>query len=675
MKRTFILLATLFSLGNLNAQNSLVAGETTIKLDKNKANVLNKKFDFTSLNRSKKINESVEIEEGKLSTSNKEDGHTTPEPFAKIKSLEWNVGDNVGTLEKLFFSTKYTYGNNASLTVSIYTDDVKVDKEFTIDLPTSANNNGVINDFSSKLIDGKNELLVPIYVHFFEGGSGPEFQKNQIWLVSEKGEIIHKADAVSAFIKVDATGKHRYFVVNSEDDSQTTLTLVDLENEANNKSYAMPTNLIYNFEGSPIDFKNIDGKETIGVIHYDKIFMNNNTLEYTRDNTLVFNYFDYEMNLVKRMNIPNIGFDEENPYVFPLATYGMFYQSDKYDLTKDVFNSDDKYEVIFGSYFYDMMADRSWYNYYLVNEDGKVLKTIQDDISSPGYLAGIEMSELPNQSDQVMMLIGEGDAVSGLKVFDLPSFNVAHSFDAYYNEELLSLSFNRLAVGNSFNYVVGLSYMEEEGRKSFGVLNYYDAKGDFQKKQRLTLTDRSQRFVPYLTQATLDPKVIDEDDALEFIYLDMHADPVSGKNVNKYWIAKSENDVLATFVGDNENGNISSIGYMTNRAGKYDRLYTFYGSQYSSTGFLTSFYQLPMKTLEVKEQVKTKQSIVYLSNRNEIVFQYNFNNYRVYSIDGRLITHGTSVKTLSTLGWSKGVYVVKTMDAVKGSNNAKIIVN
>jgi len=182
MKKTFILLATIFGLCSTTyAQTIFEKSNTTlIKNNKSKSNSLdklNRSFDWTTHNRGKDANAFANFEEtAGLNTKNGSETNTLT-PFGSVNAQRWTYGTNVDTNETVMFSIDSKYGANASLTFKTYTDDLKVDKQFTISIPESANRAEPIGDFSSKILDNNNKLIVAVYVHFFRRRTRASFSK------------------------------------------------------------------------------------------------------------------------------------------------------------------------------------------------------------------------------------------------------------------------------------------------------------------------------------------------------------------------------------------------------------------------------------------------------------------------------------------------------------------
>ena len=678
MKKTFILLATIFGLCSTTyAQTIFEKSNTTlIKNNKSKSNSLdklNRSFDWTTHNRGKDANAFANFEEtAGLNTKNGSEKNTLT-PFGSINAQRWTYGTNVDTNETVMFSIDPKYGANASLTFKTYTDDLKVDKQFTISIPESANRAEPIGDFSSKILDNNNKLIVAVYVHFFEGGQGPAFQKHQIWFVNESGEILNKVDASSAEILKDSKGKLNVYTYHSDED-YVTVKKVDLNNSTNTLEYKVPFDLVNFYVGLPLAHKNLNGKDYVVLARYTEQLVDNSTLEFNTNAKFALDFIDAETFVLdKTYTLPVIGFDEENPYTIPMATFGLFYNTDKYDISSNIYNTDSKLEFTYGSYIYDLMADKESYNYFVVNEDGTILKSLTEDVVAGGIETGIELIEIPNQKDQVAMLVDQnGEGGSNVKIYNLPDFELAQDFPVLYNDDILSLNMNRIPSDNSFNYVVGLNAGEMDGDKAFGLVKHYDAKGVEVKKVRLPITLETELFAPFLNALTLNPTIVNDDDKIEYVYA--YQDRENGVAANTYGIAQDENNVLAMFSGRTERGNITTIGYGMNKKGEFDRLYAYYGSDYSATSFITDFYKFPFESLAVNDIQKNTQSIKYLSNVKEIRVDYDYETYQVFNMSGNLISSGNSSKKIFTNGWNKGVYVIKTIDKQGKANTAKILV-
>ena len=673
MKITFILLTTLFGISSTYAQTIFDKSSKHLieKVSNNNEDKLNKKFDLVSYNKAKMFSSPLEaLESTAGSTFNKSADDL--KPFATINIQGWGYANNVDNGETLFFGAEYKFKAGAYFTFTLYTDDLKIDKQFKIDIPETANRVQVVSNFSSKVLDNNNKLIIPIYVHYFEGGQGPDFQKDAIWFVSETGEIISKVESAGAEIIVDSKGKTNIFTY-GDTNTEYYLNKIDLNNSANNKQVTINADLVNYFAGIPIVHKNLNGKDYIVFNHYTERLVDNNTMEFNKNAKYVMDFINYDtFTIEKTYKLPVIGFDQENPYTIPMVTYGMFYNDDKYDITQTTFNTDSKIEFLYGTYFYNMILDSEWYNYYVVNEDGVIIKKLEEEIVNAGAEIGVTLQELPNQKDQVAMLVGGKEGISNIKIYNLPEFELASEFSALHNEDLLSLNFNRITNENSYNYLFGLNFGELEGENAYGIVKYYDPKGKEVKKVRLPISNKTEKFSPFLTSATLNPYIINSDDKIEYIYA--YQDKINNKAANTYAIAQDENNLVALFGGRTEKGNVTGAGYLSNRKGKIDRIYTYYGSDYSATSYLTEFYKLPLENLAVNDVTKNNQSIKYLNNIKEIRIDYDYQTYQVYSIDGKLISNGNTVKTIFTNGWNKGIYIIKTIDKLGKTNTAKIVI-
>ena len=676
MKKTFILLATIFGLCSTTYAQTIFEKSNTIvfeRIKKDKKETLKRNFDWTTYNRGKDINSFGEFSQVNSSVKSRATEQNDIKPFGNINAQRWAYGKNVDNNETILFSIDSKYGPNATFTLKTYTDDLKVDKQFTISIPETTTRAEAIADFSAKILDNNDKLIVGVYVHFTDGGQGPESVKDQIWFVNEAGEVLYKEDTTSAEFLTDSKGKQQAYTYKTNDDF-VTIKKINLTDTSKNLEYKIPFSLANFYVGMPIVHKNLNGKDYVVLARYTEQLVDNSTLEFNTNAKFALDFIDAETFVLdKTYTLPVIGFDEENPYTIPMATFGLFYNTDKYDISSNIYNTDSKLEFTYGSYIYDLMADKESYNYFVVNEDGTILKSLTEDVVAGGIETGIELIEIPNQKDQVAMLVDQnGEGGSNVKIYNLPDFELAQDFPVLYNDDILSLNMNRIPSDNSFNYVVGLNAGEMDGDKAFGLVKHYDAKGVEVKKVRLPITLETELFAPFLNALTLNPTIVNDDDKIEYVYA--YQDRENGVAANTYGIAQDENNVLAMFSGRTERGNITTIGYGMNKKGEFDRLYAYYGSDYSATSFITDFYKFPFESLAVNDIQKNTQSKKYLSNVKEIRVDYDYETYQVFNMSGNLISSGNSSKTIFTNGWNKGVYVIKTIDKQGKANTAKILV-
>ena len=676
MKKTFILLATIFGLCSTTYAQTIFEKSNTIvfeRIKKDKKETLKRNFDWTTYNRGKDINSFGEFSQVNSSVKSRATEQNDIKPFGNINAQRWAYGKNVDNNETILFSIDSKYGPNATFTLKTYTDDLKVDKQFTISIPETTTRAEAIADFSAKILDNNDKLIVGVYVHFTDGGQGPESVKDQIWFVNEAGEVLYKEDTTSAEFLTDSKGKQQAYTYKTNDDF-VTIKKINLTDTSKNLEYKIPFSLANFYVGMPIVHKNLNGKDYVVLARYTEQLVDNSTLEFNTNAKFALDFIDAETFVLdKTYTLPVIGFDEENPYTIPMATFGLFYNTDKYDISSNIYNTDSKLEFTYGSYIYDLMADKESYNYFVVNEDGTILKSLTEDVVAGGIETGIELIEIPNQKDQVAMLVDQnGEGGSNVKIYNLPDFELAQDFPVLYNDDILSLNMNRIPSDNSFNYVVGLNAGEMDGDKAFGLVKHYDAKGVEVKKVRLPITLETELFAPFLNALTLNPTIVNDDDKIEYVYA--YQDRENGVAANTYGLAQDENNVLAMFSGRTERGNITTIGYGMNKKGEFDRLYAYYGSDYSATSFITDFYKFPFESLAVNDIQKNTQSIKYLSNVKEIRVDYDYETYQVFNMSGNLISSGNSSKTIFTNGWNKGVYVIKTIDKQGKANTAKILV-
>lgn len=220
--------------------------------------------------------------------------------------------------------------------------------------------------------------------------------------------------------------------------------------------------------GVPMDFYTLDGEEYIVLGHYKHLFMDNMTLEIFPDNNLVIKILNLDLEEEETFLL-DIETRYPNEFYIPRAEFGMFYRDNEYNLSKNIFNSDDKFEIVYGISYYNLMMDIEWTEYILANEDGEILGEINEQI----LLTHTGLAEIEGFDSQIAFLYGENGMATNIGFFDIESWEMVASFEARHNDDLLSDQFNRIATEDSYHWVIGLGEPDVESGQIYGVINEY----------------------------------------------------------------------------------------------------------------------------------------------------------------------------------------------------------
>ncbi len=657
MKKSIILAATLLASNIVNAQEVINFENAGLKVNKSEK-VLKTKPDFTKFVSAKK---QMPIFDASFNTYGTADKTASVTPSNTIVADEWGQIKVVETGLVENYQIKYKYGAGANMTYKFLDANFNETKSFNISIPTTANHVTVINTMSK--VDGVRRIMM--FVHYFEGGSGPDYQKNAIWVVNENGEKLKEFDATSGKFLKSASGDLR-ILTSVEKDPSTTFTLHDTNYNVL-KTETINTDLFYNYGGSPLSILKIKGEDKIVMAHYEKLFMDNDTFEVTPDNHLLVKIFDVNLNLEKTIPLDLTSIHPDSPYVFALGDFGTLPFSYKFEITDKTFNDDEALEIMYAIRYEDLINDNSWANYYVANEQGQRIKSLEKDI-----IGIMEMTPIATQDDQLGFIIGEGDFGSSIDTFNIQSWTDGFSFPASYNGQTLTANFNRIPNAGSYSYLAGLGQGKTIDNVAYGIINQYAKTGQFEKEIKLNIGTNPQMFFPVLNSETLSPTTYNNDNDIEFSYIHKHKFPTGTKLYNEFSVAKDYQTPIFSVKGDGAYGDIISSGFVRDETEtnikKLAMLYR--NSTYDIT---TEFYDLPLATLATTDVAKNKAKIYYDDKSQVIGSLEKADKFEVYNAVGNLVSVASNTNKVSATSFAKGLYIVKlTTNAVV--TTSKVIV-
>ncbi len=611
-----------------------------------------KKYDMTQVNRPRLIN-SI-FENGLESNISNRSNLVEVEAFAQIEVDSWGIISDMETNADVFYSLDRPTSTMAE--IKTYDNDLFVVDSFTVEIPESANQVQLLNHYSSSFFNDDSSKEFLVYLHYFdEEIPGPDGQIWEIWVVNGEGEVLKSLNATSAYAKIDAEGNKKLFTY-FDNDEDVVIQSFDVSTWEIDNSYSFETELIHFFMGSPFEFVTIADEDYIVVAHYKHLYLDNNTMQVFPDNNLIVKILDLDFNEIK-----SISLDIDTRYpgaedVLPMAQFGMFYKDDTYDVSKNIFNADDKFEVVYGIYYFDMMNDTEWSNFILANEDGEILKVLKEYIID----SFMDMNTIEGHDNQLGFLMGEGGQATTLGFFDIESWEIVKTFSAEHNGDLLSSKFNRIAHEDIYHYVIGLGEPDMVGSTMYGVIGEYKISGEEFKRHSFELPDNVVLFDPILTSYSLIPNLFTEDEGQHFMYVYKEQIPNGSAIFNNLVIAKDSDAVLVEFRGDTELGNITGSAFLADSNGKYDKMTVQYEP---GDRWITDFYRLPFESdLAVEDQIQTAFSFFPNPTSGKLNFQSNvsINSVQVYTILGNLIVNqgleGTQVQ-LDLSHLPSGIYL------------------
>lgn len=619
----------------------------------------NFRYDMLKMDRPKQIKPLLqnEIESHQSPFGNQTQSNSEVTPFAQINTSRWGVINDYDTNGEVLYSSERDLN---TFTVKTYDDDIFVVDEFSIQVPESANQVEVLDHYSSQFFNSNATQEFLIYLHYFEGENpGPDDQVFEIWVVESDGNIIEQVSGTNARAKIDADGNHKLFTYLYDEGVAATINAHNVDTWTVENTYSIDSDLINYFAGIPYDFIEVDGQEYIVIAHYESLLMDNISFEVYPDNSLIIKLLNFDLVEQKTMSLdidtryPNAG-----EFVIPMASYGLFYRDQTYDISSDIFNADSNLEVVYGIHYYDMIADNEWDTYLVADENGNMIHELNQYLIS-NYM---ELQSIEGEDNQLAFLMGEDGMATNLGFFDIESWSFQMMFSAEYNGDILSNKFNRIPVGESYHYLIGIGNSDVIEGVNYGVIAEYDKDGTSIFRHQFELPNNVQLFSPVLTPYALIPNLFtEENDDRHFMYIYKEQSP-EGPIFNNLVVSKGQGESLVEFRGDTDAGNIVGSNFLTDGNGTFNKMTIQY--EQSSEGNIVDFYRLPFNiTLGVEDQIKNELSFFPNPTTGQLNFSSNndVKNIEIYNIQGQMVYNKSKISTnnLDVSNLSQGVYFMK----------------
>lgn len=674
---TTVLLAIFYSIVSISqsiTESESIVQERLMKLKE-------KQFDITTINKPKLLNFKL-TEDKSLSafntTVNSESDNEDNEiiPFTRIETEFWGVLNNIENNNNIYFSTEQ---DGTSFNIITYDEDFNIEDDFTITVPESANQIQLIDHYSTHYFSADATREFMVYIHHFDPEiMGPEGQIWEVWIINSNGDILGKVDGNAAYAKLDSNNNKVLYSFKSDYTDAITISAYNPSNFEVIDEYFISSDVINFYMGMPFDFIEVDGQEYLMVSHYESLFMDNMTLEVYPDNHLIVKLLDFDFQEVKSMSFEiESRYDNLGEFVIPMAEFGTFFTNSErnFNISKDIFNSDSKFEILYGVYYYDMIQDKEWSTYRVADEDGEILHELNE------FIVGInpDILEIEGEDTQVAFLYGENEPeATNLGFFDVENWYFTTTFDAVYLDDQLSDKFNRIPYQDTYHYLIGIGSPDIVEDNTYGVINEYTKSGDLYKRHRLYLPENVELFQPILTSTVLTPNLFtEESEELHFLYVYLER-MNEGFITNNLIIAKDAENVLVEFRGDGVDGNIATAGVGMNYTGtKIDNFYI----SYEADDFkqLIDFYKLPfVQLLGVENFDQTSLSVYPNPSKDFIHIKSNslVNGIKIYSMGGKLVHSQLLSSTQSSVNISSlpiGIYIAHITLEDGSIQNVKLI--
>lgn len=604
-------------------------------------------------------------------------------PSLELKG-SWSSFYNIETGE----SQMYTYSevkeewSITEITIQPYDNDLKPLTPIIVrDLP------------SPSVVSVDYERTNDYFIIFFYSPAHGDYQS---WFINNKGEVVYQLATSGAFFLDGKTLmaleiEESYDPETYEPTGEAEFKIYDLPSfEARELTIPFPNIMTTPQElFAPFFDYELDGKDLFVVASVSKMLMNMEDYNPDKDCHLTIQMYDKNDNysLYKEIDIlldsyfephADMESDEFEGFNVHSIIFGAQALPWEYYISKDVFNSDDKIEIVF-SVSIDKMGREGSYVYYVVNEDGQLVKEFKPE----GLYAQLSLNEVEGAASEMLFVLADEEGNQSLQIVDCKTFETKVDIPAYIGDDnlMVSVEIHRILENNEIVYLMAMAVENVE----IGVDQYQSNGHIYKINNKLEILDdivldltydpnwMAINFDPILSLVET-PLAFDPDKAIDYIYGVKYGKIEGGYMVEqtgtyiyvskageKAYFAPFNNEEFASVYGET-----SGAGFLYDKTGSSPKYFYITGVNWDSYPdyYTTAFYALPLKVTEpesISDEITNKEAFVFVNNDNiEIRTSEEIDYVQVYSISGALVYQGTD-KQIATERWNTGVYVVKAV--------------
>lgn len=523
-----------------------------------------------------------------------------PQQTAHLQSHAWGFiegPDGLWTYTQTFESANYYYTKSD---ITLYNSKHQQVGQISINIPDGKKVNAIqpMNLVTNKLFDKDADTYeVAIYMHEVGEFDQNSMMAEQIYktkVFSTDGTEVYECNGLGMFVDMQLNEWTRYQrLVNVLDPNDYDTLTIDIiappggqKEPFVEKTFKIPFELTNYSDGGYISVAQIDNQPYYVISHYEKPWAEDYDLTTfdpipTPDNNYILKVYNRNFKMVDSLSVP-VEKSEEALYRF--VSFGLM--SNK-DLSKNYFSNDGNLNFVISYYEYMTSSDSYVYNFVVVDNKGKEIKTVCENVSSTYF----ELSDIEGHESQMafMQQIGDKQQIS---MVDLPSCNVAAVVPAELHGEQISTTLDRYPKGDSYQYVISMgSAIGDANDNVIARIGWYNKDLSFDHFTSFNLGPYGQMFNPLIDSDGLNPYLFDTDDDHEFAYIAKIGNPLNSKLDNTLYIANEDGSVIEKFVGNKNVGDLITV-MPINTYGSNPELAVFYYS-YESDVYDMNYYKLP----------------------------------------------------------------------------------
>ena len=299
------------------------------------------------------------------------------------------------------------------------------------------------------------------------------------------------------------------------------------------------------------------------------------------DNSLVITRYDNKFKQISEVKIPMLQ-DEDPAFLYTFYYLGGL--GGQNDVILD-YNGTGEMAFIVTVDNYETASDGSVYSYYLYDSKGNRMSTIAEH-----GLGTIYMSDLPGHSTQYGFLKNEND-VEFIQMVDIPSCKTVARIPLYNGGAILSGNWDRVAHGDSYQYVVSLLQGENAADGTVHQrIAWFTNKGKLDHYDDLNLGKRVETAQVNIQAAVLNPRLFNADNAREYMVLLKRTKAASSDKEEVLLICNNEGETLLELGADAAKGGALSMINVLNEKTNPSLLCAYS----NNSQFTLNFHALPL---------------------------------------------------------------------------------
>ena len=328
------------------------------------------------------------------------------------------------------------------------------------------------------------------------------------------------------------------------------------------------------------------------VAQYEQPFFDPNIPVYEEpvinpNNNLVITRYDNKFKTLSEVKIPMIQ-DEDPGFLYTFYYLGGLGGQNDIILN---YNGTGEPAFIVTKDNYETASDGSVYSYYLYDANGNQLNAI-----SEYGLGTIYLSDLLGYSKQYGFLKNEND-VEFIQMVDVPSCKTVARIPLYNNGDILSGNWDRVLLGDSYQYVVSLLQGDNAADGTIHQrIAWFTQKGKFDHYDDLNLGKRVETAQVNIQSSVLDPRLFHADNAYEYMVLLKRTKENSSQKEEVLLICNNLGETLLELGADAAKGGALSMINIMN-AKTNPALLCAYNND---SQFTLNFYALPLRKNQLK---------------------------------------------------------------------------